>query len=176
MVSTFIRAWINRLWLPSLLVVSWTGKTNSSLSPFAPENLASRDGFGRPVPRHPAFFYTLAESGAYSQNSSRFPRRRLYIYRQPTSGQSRNYRITQLRTDGVHCRQSTGTEPVALKAVGVTGSCLFGYHHAPLFFMRLSFLTPIIVHLSDTCTNISNRTTPKIQKNPTVLVLTRESR
>ena len=26
---------------------------NISLSPFAPENLASRDGFGRPVPRQP---------------------------------------------------------------------------------------------------------------------------
>ena len=30
------------------------GKRNFSLSPFAPENLVSRDGFGRPVPRHPA--------------------------------------------------------------------------------------------------------------------------
>ena len=27
---------------------------NSSLSPFAPENLVLRDGFGRPVPRQPA--------------------------------------------------------------------------------------------------------------------------
>ena len=27
-----------------------------SLSPFAPENLVSRDGLGRPVPRQPAYF------------------------------------------------------------------------------------------------------------------------
>ena len=32
---------------------------NISLSPFAPENLVSRDGFGRPVPLQPAKFSTL---------------------------------------------------------------------------------------------------------------------
>ena len=36
-----------------------------SLSPFAPENLVSRDGFGSPVPRHPAHLHIQAESGAY---------------------------------------------------------------------------------------------------------------
>ena len=40
--------------LPILLVVSWSGKINYSLSPFASENLVSRDGFGSPVPRQPA--------------------------------------------------------------------------------------------------------------------------
>ena len=36
-----------------------------SLSPFAPENLVSRDRFSRPVPRQPAHYphYTQAESG-----------------------------------------------------------------------------------------------------------------
>ena len=38
---------------------------NISLSPFAPENLVSRDGFGSPVPRQPAHLHTQAESGAY---------------------------------------------------------------------------------------------------------------
>ena len=38
---------------------------NISLVPFAPENLVSRDGFGSPVPRRFAPFYTQAESGAY---------------------------------------------------------------------------------------------------------------
>ena len=33
------------------------------------------------------------------------------------SGQSRVYRVTQLRTDGVHCRESFGTGPVNLKVV-----------------------------------------------------------
>ena len=51
------RVWINRVRLSTLHVVSWwTGKINIiSLSPFVPEKLVSRDGFGRPVPR----MYTL---------------------------------------------------------------------------------------------------------------------
>ena len=36
-----------------------------SLSPFAPDNLVSRDGFGSPVPRQPAHLHTQAESGAH---------------------------------------------------------------------------------------------------------------
>ena len=36
---------------------------NISLSPFAPENLVSRDGFGSPVLRQPAHLHTQAESG-----------------------------------------------------------------------------------------------------------------
>ena len=35
------------------------------LSPFAPENLVSRDEFGSPVPRQPAHLHTQAESGDY---------------------------------------------------------------------------------------------------------------
>ena len=30
----------------------------------------------------------------------------IYIHRHTPSGQSRLYRVTQLRTDGVHCRES----------------------------------------------------------------------
>ena len=42
----------------------------------------------------------------------------LFIYNHHTlSGQSRVYRVTQLRTDGVHCRESAGTGPVNLKVV-----------------------------------------------------------
>ena len=54
------RVWINRVMLPILLVVSWTGKRNISLSPFAPETLTSRDGFGSPVPRQPTHLHTQA--------------------------------------------------------------------------------------------------------------------
>ena len=43
-----------------------------SLSPLAPENLVSRDGFGTPVPHQPAHLHTQAESGAYLRDSSRF--------------------------------------------------------------------------------------------------------
>ena len=53
---------------------------NISLSPFAPENLVSRDGFGSPVPHQPAYLHTQAESGAYLRDSSQVPRRRSLIY------------------------------------------------------------------------------------------------
>ena len=33
------------------------------------------------------------------------------------SGQSLVYRVTQLRADGIHCRESAGTGPVNLKVV-----------------------------------------------------------
>ena len=139
------RVWINRVRLPILLVVSSTGKMDISLSAFAPDNLVSRDGFGSPVPRQPAHVHTQAESGAYLRDSSRFPRRRPFIYlnRHTRSGQSRVYRVKQLRTDGVHCRESAGTGPVVLKVVQVRGSAIFQVNHGPTN-VRLSFPTPTI--------------------------------
>ena len=68
--SHLARVRINQVRLPILLVVSLTGKMNFSLSPFAPENLISRDGFGSPVPRQPAYLHTQAESGSYLRVSS----------------------------------------------------------------------------------------------------------
>ena len=52
-------------------------ETLFSLSPFAPENLVSRDRFGRPRPAPASSFSTLRlnlvlECGAYSRDSSRF--------------------------------------------------------------------------------------------------------
>ena len=48
----------------------------------------------------------------------------LPIYNRHTlSGQSRVYRVTQLRTDGVHCRESTDTGPVNHK---VSNECCLG--------------------------------------------------
>ena len=91
-----------------------------------PENLVSRDGFASPVPRQPAHLHTQAESGAYLRGPSRVPRRRplLICDRHTPSSQSRVYRVTQLRTDGVHCRESAGTGPVNLKVVPVTGAAI----------------------------------------------------
>ena len=37
------------------------------------------------------------------------------LNRRTPSGQSRVYRVTQMRTDGVYCRESAGTGPVNLK-------------------------------------------------------------
>ena len=89
------------------------------MSLFAPENLVSRDGSGRPVPRQPTHLHTQAESGAYSRESSRVPRRRPFIFlnHHTPSTQSRVYRLMQLRTDGVYCRESAGTRPVNFKVV-----------------------------------------------------------
>ena len=119
MVTHIARVWINRVRLPILLVVSWTGKMNIPLSAFVPESFIPRDGFGSPVPLQPAHLHTQAESGAYLRDSSRVQRRRPYIYlnRYTPSGQSQVYRVRQLRTDGVRCRESTGTGPVNLKVV-----------------------------------------------------------
>ena len=80
MVTRIARVWTNRVRLPILHVVSWTGKMNISLSAFSPENLVSRDGFGSPVPRQPAHLHTQAKSGVYLRDSSRVPRRRPLIY------------------------------------------------------------------------------------------------
>ena len=52
------------------------------------------------------------------------------LNRHTPSGQSRVYRVTQLRTDGVHCRESAGTGSVVLNAVPVTATA-FAVHHGP---------------------------------------------
>ena len=54
-------------------------ENNIPPSPCVPENLVSRDGFSRPVPRQLAHLHTQAESGAYLRDSSRVPRRRPFM-------------------------------------------------------------------------------------------------
>ena len=93
---------------------------NISLSAFVPENFVSRDGFGSHVPRQPAHLYTQAESGVLYGIPPEFRGGvHLFIYNCHTpSGQYRLYRVTpQLRTDGVHRRESASTGPVNLKVV-----------------------------------------------------------
>ena len=43
----------------------------------------------------------------------------IYVYRHTPSVQPRVYRVTQLRTDAVHCLEFTGTGPVVPKVVPV---------------------------------------------------------
>ena len=61
----------------------------------------------------------------------------IYFYHHTPSAQSRVYRVTQLRTDCVHCRESAGTGPVVLKVVRVTGAAFASpwtkCYCAPLF-------------------------------------------
>ena len=47
-------------------------ENNIPLSPCVPENLVSRDGFSRPVPRQRAHLHTQAESGAYLREPPEF--------------------------------------------------------------------------------------------------------
>ena len=72
--------------------------------------------------------HTQAEYGAYSQDSFRFPRQTPFIFTANRHRVSPNffYQVTQLRTDGVHCRESAGIRPVvALKAFPVTTGAAF---------------------------------------------------
>ena len=64
-----------------------------------------------------------AEPGARFRDSSRFPRRRPFIFsnRHTPSGQSRVYRVTQLRTDAVHSGEVADKVEVA---PGVTAASL----------------------------------------------------
>ena len=100
-------------------------RKNISLSRFATENSVSQDGFGNPVRRQPAHHHTQAESGTHLRDSPRVPRWRpiIFLSRHTPSDQSRVYRVTQLRTDGVHCRKSAGTGLIKLKVVS-NGCCL----------------------------------------------------
>ena len=138
MVCTFSRIWINRVWLPILLVVSSTGKNVL----FFPVSVRARE-------------FRLARWAWQSRLASAWPFSTLrlnvvlthgilpafsdgvHIYRQPPSGQSRVYRVTQLRTDGVHCRESTGTGPVVPKKVPVTGAAFSGVTMAIFFYGSL---------------------------------------
>ena len=121
---------------------SWSaehGKCIFSLVPFAPENLVSRDGFGRLLQRQPGHSPHLdCKSGAYSRDSSRFPWRRasIHLYRHTLEFNGSRHCVPMV----FHCRESAGTEPVVLKALlRVRESS----DHGPIF-VRLSFSTPTI--------------------------------
>ena len=75
------------------------------------------------------------------------------------SGQSRVYRVTQLRTDCVHCRESVGTGPVLLKVVRVTGAAFASprtkCYCAPLFSHTHYWYTVLMFKISKVYQNIS---------------------
>ena len=59
--------------------------------------------------------HTQSESGAYSLDSSRFPRWRPFIHTTNRHWVSPEfYRVMQLCTDCIHCRESAGTGSVVL--------------------------------------------------------------
>ena len=118
---------------------------NIYLSPFAAENLVSRDGFGRPLPRQPAHYpqsgliwCVLTEFLPFSAAAS------ICLYRHTPSGQSRVYRVTQWRTDGVHSRESAGAGQVVLKVVPVTGAAFAGLTMGQLMYAS-RFPHPLLI-------------------------------
>ena len=77
----------------------------------------------------------------------------LLLYRQPPLGQSRVCQVAQLRTDGIHCRESAGTGArMSHQVSSRNGCCLFRHDHGPTF-VPLSFILPhpptIIVAAAD---------------------------
>ena len=84
----------------------------------------------------------------------------IYFYQHHTpSGQSRLYRVTQLRTDGVHCRESVGTGPVVLNLDRVTGAAFASpwtkCYCAPLFSHTHYWYKVSMFKLSGVYQNIS---------------------
>ena len=66
---------------------------------------------------------THADSGAFALRFLPISRATsIYLSCLTPSGRSQVYRVTQLRTDGINCRESAGTGPVILKAVPVRGT------------------------------------------------------
>ena len=92
-------------------------KVSLSLSAFVPDSLVSRDRFSAVPSRVSVLISILGLSLVLTYEIP--PKFRggvhLLIYNRYTpSDQSLVYRVTQLRTDGVHCLESTGPGPVNL--------------------------------------------------------------
>ena len=82
-----------------------------ALSQFAPENLASRDGFGRPVPRQPIHYSHSGNIRYHVVLTHGIPpafRDGVHLSRQPPSGQFQVDQVTQLRAEGIYYRESFG--------------------------------------------------------------------
>ena len=102
------------------------GKMNISLFAFAPRYWSRVTGSAVPS-RVSLLISILRLNRALTYGVPPEFRGGVYLFtedRHTPSGQSRVYRVTQLRTDGVHCRESAGTEPVNLKIV--PNACCLG--------------------------------------------------
>ena len=123
---------------------SGTGRIRVSLFLFAPENLVSLEGSGRPVPRQPTYYLhsgwiwcLLAGFLSVSVTTC------IHLYRQLPSGQSRVYRVMRSCTDGIHRRESAGTGPVVFKVVRGRGSSSSSITIGPIS-LHPFFSTPCI--------------------------------
>ena len=143
MVTHTATVWINRVRFPILLVVvSWTGKKQGKW--FFPcsrsrQRIQSRET-GSAVPSRVSLLISILRLnlvltyGIPPDFRGGVP---LFILNRHTpSGQSRVYRVSQLRTDGACCRESAGTGPVNLMVFPnecCLGRSLWTNQYAPLF-------------------------------------------
>ena len=125
--------------VPILLVVSCTGKINVFPSPRSRLKIWSRE-MGLTVSSRISLLISILRMNLVLTNGIPLEFRggvHLFISNRHTpSGQSRVYRVAQLRTDGVHYRESARTGPVNLKAL--PNKCCLGRSpwtnlYAPLF-------------------------------------------
>ena len=134
------RVWINRVRLPVLHVVSWTGKW---IFPCARSRLRdwSRET-GSAVPSRVSMFLSILRLNlVLTYGIPPEFRGGVYLFilnRHTPSGQSRVYRVTQLRTDGVP--PARGQETSRLFRTSAALAC----HHGPVN-IRLSFPHPLLV-------------------------------
>ena len=94
--------------------------------------------------------HTHDESGAYTRDSSRFPRRRPFIYTANRHRVSHEFNRSRNRVPmAFHCRESAGTGPAVLKEVPVAGAafsiemtlfCCFKEKYRPSLFLTFSVL------------------------------------
>ena len=117
----------------------------SSLFEFAPENLVSRDRFGRPVPRKPRSFSILRLNLVFTHEIPPAFRDGVHLYRHSPSGQSRVYQVTQFLTDGVHCRRVHLHRASSPQGSYSNGCCLNRYQ----FLCASLFSHPLLVCSED---------------------------
>ena len=143
MVIIYNSVWSNPVRL-QVSILPDAGKINFPLSPFGPENLVSRNRFGRPVPRQRCSFSTLRLNLVLAYGILLAFRDGVHLFIPSTtigsvprlSGHAIAYRwrsLPRVRRHSAVCPQDSWSN----------GCCIFRYHHGP-FFVRLSSLTPTI--------------------------------
>ena len=143
----FCRLGINKVWL---LILLNSGQLNGKPI-FRCPRLCLKVWFrktGSAVPYRVSLLilHSQIESGAYSQILLIHPvfHDGVHQYCQQPSGQSRIHQAAQLRTDGVHRRESAGTEAaIVLYVARVTGAANFRQPRGAID-VRSSFPTPTV--------------------------------
>ena len=118
-VTHIARVWINRV---SCQSCTWSGEQGKSIFPCPRSRLRIWSRVtGSAVPsRVSLLIFILRLNLVLTYGIPPEFRGGVHLFiqnRHTPSGQSRVYRVTQMRTDGAYCRESASTEPVNLKVV-----------------------------------------------------------